>query len=281
MNLENSSQNLSFQKYNLLLKLVNNLKIPYGYEHSARICHQALLPNRFLLTVNKKNIKQNPEETIIKICHFLDMPSDFIAATAENITKAKFVHFGFEENQTTYLYKIYLEMGMPLKASDQKNSDDDSPILLHLGLKWDALNPEKHFITRYLWHPSITVQEILQRLAEIYQGDMYLEAFDIVKNILEIAVNQVGDDCIKYLEITEDNNQRKSYDLNIYDAQLQVKDLHHVLMKICSYYSISDNLFIKFYNEIKNKLFGHIAGGIHRNGLDFFNVYYGVEGRHG
>jgi hypothetical protein len=281
MNIVNSTTDLGLEKASLILQSVDNLKISYGYEHSFRVYHQELLPNRFLLTINKKSIKQNPDETITKICRCLNMPSNFIAATAENITKAKFVHFGFEQNQTTYLYKIYLEMGVHLKGSNQKNSDDNTPILLHLGLKWDALNPEKQFITRYLWHQSITVQDILQRLTEIYQGDKYYEVFSIVKNILEIAVNQAGDDCVNYLEVTEDNNQRKSYDLNIYNAQLQIKDLHHIFMRICSHYSISEDLFIDFYNRIQNKIFGHIAGGIHRNSLDFLNVYYGVEGRNG
>jgi hypothetical protein len=31
------------------------------------------------------------------------------------------------------------------------------------------------------------------------------------------------------------------------------------------------------YDQIKTRRFGHLAGGVHRNGKDFFNVYYGPQ----
>ena len=32
------------------------------------------------------------------------------------------------------------------------------------------------------------------------------------------------------------------------------------------------------YDQIKGKALGHLAGGVHRDGRPFFNVYYGVVG---
>ena len=32
------------------------------------------------------------------------------------------------------------------------------------------------------------------------------------------------------------------------------------------------------YDQIRTRALGHIAGGVHRNGRDFFNIYYGVAG---
>ena len=48
---------------------------------------------------------------------------------------------------------------------------------------------------------------------------------------------------------------------------------------MCKYYAIESNNYNSFYHIIKTKQFGHLAGGIHRNGQDFFNVYYGVEAK--
>ena len=36
--------------------------------------------------------------------------------------------------------------------------------------------------------------------------------------------------------------------------------------------------FQALYDQIKMKALGHLAGGVHRNGKDFFNLYYGVTG---
>jgi hypothetical protein len=43
------------------------------------------------------------------------------------------------------------------------------------------------------------------------------------------------------------------------------------------HYAIPSEEFHPLYEGVKNKTFGHIAGGIDREGRDFLTVYYGVE----
>jgi hypothetical protein len=44
-------------------------------------------------------------------------------------------------------------------------------------------------------------------------------------------------------------------------------------------FAIKPGQFQALYDQIKSQTAGHLAGGAHRNGKDFFNVYYGVQRR--
>jgi hypothetical protein len=46
-------------------------------------------------------------------------------------------------------------------------------------------------------------------------------------------------------------------------------------------FSIRPGQFQAFFDQIRNQSAGHLAGGIHRDGRNFFNVYHGVERRNG
>ena len=86
---------------------------------------------------------------------------------------------------------------------------------------------------------------------------------------------------LAYLEVTEPTNERRSFDLNMYDAQLQVQDLQPILARMSEYFAVPAPAFLDLYERIKTMRFGHLAGGIHRGGQDFFNLYYGMEQRQG
>ena len=44
------------------------------------------------------------------------------------------------------------------------------------------------------------------------------------------------------------------------------------------HFGVRPGQFQALYDQIKNKPLGHVAGGVHRNGKEFFNIYYGVAG---
>lgn len=256
-----------------LIEVIANLKIPYGYEESLRISHQTLLANRFLLSISKQSLGNNPHGRLLDLFSSFAMPEEFLALSKQHLDLTKFIHFGFEENHSKHLYKIYLELD---NREDTNNCDR---ILLHLSFKWNPLNKSDKVITKYYRYPALSVQDILLKLSQIYQNNPHSESLAISNCLLEIAAKRSGDSGLSYLEIIEENNSRKSYDLNIYPANLRVRDMQQIFVRMFRYYAISENLFLPLYIQIKDKFLGHIAGGIHRNGEDFFNIYYGMEGR--
>jgi hypothetical protein len=80
---------------------------------------------------------------------------------------------------------------------------------------------------------------------------------------------------VNYFEVTEENSKRKSFDINVYQANLQLEELYPLLLKMCRHYSIPSGEFHALYEPFKSKIVGHLSGGIGRDGKDFLTVYFG------
>ena len=83
---------------------------------------------------------------------------------------------------------------------------------------------------------------------------------------------------LQYLEVEELENGRRSFDLNVYNAGLTVKDAQPLLQRMRAHFNLRPGQFQALYDQIRGLSLGHLAGGVHRDGRDFFNVYYGVAG---
>ena len=92
-----------------------------------------------------------------------------------------------------------------------------------------------------------------------------------------MAAAGMNEKSLQYLEVQEDGNDRLSFDLNVYDAGLQLKDVQPQLTRMRETFGIRPGQFQTLYDQIKTRILGHLAGGMHRNGMEFFNVYYGAQ----
>ena len=266
------------EKAGLLFQLVKNLDLEVGYERSLKVSQKTLLENRFLLGFSKKSIEQNPHERILDICKGMEMPDAFMEDFGEKLSEANYVHFGFEENERTCIYKVYLEFYDKIEEEIKKQANESDQFLLHLGYKWDVSDNTKHALTKYTWYRSLAVEDILVRLADILDPEKYRKPFEIAKGILDTGSSKIPHHDILYLEVSEENNPRRSFDINMYRAALELRELHPFLSEMCQHYSISSETFQAIYDQVKTKIFGHLSGGIDREGKDFLTVYYGVEG---
>lgn len=256
-----------------LLRLVDSLNVRYAWERSVRLCRGGPFTNRFLLTLPRKTLDRYPAELVPSFCRRLGMPPAMVEEARADLPSVQFVHFGFEENNASSLYKVYLEF-------DGGRAVPGSPFLLHLAFKWDVTDESRHFVTRYHWYRDLSADEILGRLGQIYRGSACAVPRDIASRVLELAAGRPGHR-MTYLEVVEPANERRSFDLNVYDALFQVQDLLPLLARMSEHYSIPEPQFRALYERIKAYRFGHLAGGTHRDGEDFFNLYYGVQWREG
>jgi len=259
----------------LLLQLVADLGVPYQYERSFRISQGSLQANRFLLTLNKRDIPGDPRARALAICDRLGMPDAARRAAEEAFESANCLHFGFEGGPESVICKLYLERAVPADEA-QRARGRGEPVPLHLAFKWDVLD-NAYVVTRYLWHPSLGAQQIEQRLAHVYRG-AGAASLVIARAVLALAAGRVAAEKLQYLEVQEDQNDRRSFDLNVYDARLQVKDAQQVLYAMRQRFDLRPGQFQALYDQIKARTLGHLAGGVHRDGREFFNVYYGVAG---
>ena len=147
--------------------------------------------------------------------------------------------------------------------------------LLHLAFKWNV-DSGAHVTTRYEWFPGLDAEGIAARLRSLYDDDG--ESLRIACDTLTLASARAGSGALQYLEVREPGTGRRSFDLNLYDAGLQVRDLQPLLLRMRDLHGIRPGQFQALYDQVKARALGHLAGGHHRDGRDFFNVYYGVTG---
>jgi len=232
-----------------------------------------LAANRFLVTIGHNNIAGDLRARILEICDRLAMPRSTRDSAEENFAMAKCVHFGFEADDGSIVCKLYLERSVPNEEA-LRARDAHEAVLLHLAYKWDLLRGTA-VTTRYWWRPGLSAAAIEERLAHVYQNGPQT-SLEIARAVLALTKGRVAPEILQYLEVEEAENNRRSFDLNLYDAKLQVKDIQHLLNGMREHFGVRAGRMQALYDQIKTKSLGHLAGGVHRGGEDFFNVYYGV-----
>lgn len=265
------------EKASLLFQLVQSLNLQYGLERSFKISEKNLVENRFLLGFKREAIGRKANDRILAICEGIAMPSDFLNAFQENLPQANIVLFGFEENEKAAIFKAYLEFGARFKEALPQNRKTLDPFMIHMGFKWDVSDSANRTLARYMCYPSISFENMLERMSNIYEGHRYRDSFDISKGILSVASSRIDHPKCLYVEVNEENNPRRSFDINIYRARFEMSELYPLFLKMCRHYSISSHVFHHLYHQISTKIFGHLSGGIDRTGKDFLTVYYGLE----
>lgn len=258
-----------------LWDLVSSLNVPFGYERSFRLCRGTILRDRFLLSLGKGSLGTRPDATVLDLCRRLELPEHFLRTVAQALPAARFVHFGFERGRTGCLYKVYLETGLPAGRTL-----GPCPVLLHRAVKWDPSDPSRCVLSAYYWYHGLTVTEVLERMTRIYDDPALGDSFAVARSIALLAAERIGPEGVRYLEVVEDGNPRRSFDLNLYPAGLTVGDVFPQLSRIALNFAIDAGLSESLLEEVRPHAVGHLAGGIHRAGEDFFTVYHGAqEGR--
>ena len=256
-----------------LLQLVGAWGAPRQFERSFRMSAGSLQSNRFLLTLNAADIPGDAQASALAVCVAMGMPPAQRAAAEARFAQASAVHFGFEGDAEGSICKLYLEHAIPPEAARLAHATGE-PVLLHLAYKWDT-GGGKAVTTRYLWHPLLGAPEIGLRLRQLYGGDTG-EAYGVAAGFLEQAAARTDAERLQYLEVEEVENGRRSFDLNLYNARLTVKDAQPLLQRMRGHFGLRPGQFQALYDQVRGLSLGHLAGGVHRDGRDFFNVYYGV-----
>jgi hypothetical protein len=129
-------------------------------------------------------------------------------------------------------------------------------------------------LTKYTCFPGYRSEEILERLDDLYR-DKDGSPLEIIRGILTLAAGRAGRKKFLYLDVKEENNPRSSFDINLYAANLQIKEVYSFLLEMCRHYSIPSEEFHNLYASMKTQIFGHLAGGLDREGRDFLTIYFG------
>jgi hypothetical protein len=257
----------------LLFRLVDALGVQYRYERSFRLAPDTLLANRMLLSVGQGRLGEDAPARVLEICAELGMPAGLRDGVPELVREARCVHFGFEADARGALYKVYFE-----RRAAQAEAARGKAVLLHLAYKWDVEKPERCVTTRYEWRPALDVPALRERMTRCY-GAEHASACEAAAAVLGLAAARVDAARLQFLEVREEGNDRQSFDLNVYDAGLTLRDAQMPLACLRDHFGIRPGRFQALYDQVSGRRLGHIAGGAHRGGEAFATVYYGVEVR--
>lgn len=253
-----------------LVRLVDALGVPYHHERSFRMAPGRLQANRMLLSVDRRRFGEAAAR-VGALCTQLGLPEALAAGVPEKIRSARCVHFGFEGEEGRALYKVYFENA---RADEEAGAGDR--VLLHLAHKWDPARPEHCVTTRYEWLPRISAEEMRSRMTRICGRGATLDA---ALALLDLAAARQDPARLQFLEVREDGSPRLSFDLNVYDARMLVRDAQTALARLREHFELRPGQFQALYDQVKGKPLGHLACGVHRDGAPFATVYYGVERR--
>lgn len=260
-----------------LRQLVAALGVEYGLERSIKLRRGTVLANRFLLTIAKSSVA-GADTTLRGLCERLNMSAAFLGAVEEHLPEANIVHFGFEEEPAgRSFFKFYLERQDPFERIVAASSGPVGPFLLHRAFKWNVRDNTEQVVARYVCCPHLAREAILQRVAQVYARQAERTPWDVLCQILGAASRRIPTEDMLYLEVEEDGTSRRSFDLNVYRAGFAVSALERFLGPLCGHYAIAPDCFQQAYAGIESLPLGHVAGGVDRQGRDFFTIYFGVE----
>ena len=267
----------SAEKAQALIRPLSELNVEIAVERSFKAVKRQLFDKRFLLGINCKDLEDRPAGCLTKICRAIGMPQNMLKSFMKHLPDANHIYLGFEDNQKTIIYKGYLEFRDKIEERLKERDTGSEPFLLYLGLKWDLEDSTRQSATRYEWFPSLPVPDILSRLGMTLDSQRHKDLLELTRRVVTLAAERISRRDIQYLEVSEEDNPRKSFDINIYKAQFVLKDLHPLLLNIMAHYDIPFERFESLYKKIQSDRLGHLAGGVDRKGRDFFTVYHGVK----
>jgi hypothetical protein len=264
---------LAEDKANILFNALENFPLE-GNEASFKMSFHSFLKVRFLIGIRTSHITLQQLESI---CIQLKMPDDLWNKLKKVFSDANVVLFGFDEGETHCTYKIYAEFLEKNSSIIQQTENNKHSLIQYTGYKWDAFDPKKSVITHYYCYPFISTQTILKKIEKSYQQSDSQTLLNIVQSIVNLSLKRIFmKNPFMFLEVCDENSQRKSFDLNLYNAGITIGSIHQYLIALQEYFEISDQPFYSFLFRIKRKPFGHLSGGIDRNGIEFLSVYYDI-----
>ena len=252
----------------LPFKLLEEMRIPSGYERSIKLYQKTILANRYLLGVNTNAI--SPKQIYI-ISKKLGAPASLVEEFFAELDQANLIFIGYEEDaQGRPTFKLYLEFWEKLK----KESRSNSPQILHKGFKWSVDSPDHYVTTLYQCYPGIDQEEILHRIGAHYNDAPKPLCLPSINQIIALASNKANSKDFLFVEVSEPGNKRKSFDINIYPAGLKAIDIIPWVLGISNQFECSTPRLQQVLENLALKPLGHISAGLGRDNQEYFTFYY-------
>jgi hypothetical protein len=253
-----------------LLKVVHSRGLSYGREDSFKLAPGRLLAGRFLIGIRAAGIAP---QTFVDIAAAIGIPENLKSLFLEHLAEADVVLYGVEDGEGGAICKAYLEFWQKVRRAVVAGSRE--PALMNLGFKWYAHESARNVVARYTCYPMLDLAGMLRRIRDIYGNGVDAPSCGAALHLVQLAARRNAAPI--YLEVSEAGTARRSFDINLYKADLTLADIEPVLLEAAARYAVADDRFAALYSGIRARPFGHISGGFARDGSDFLTAYYETQ----
>jgi hypothetical protein len=257
-----------------LIDLVRALKAPYGLERSVKIVPGALMEDRFLISLHRSALGA-AADTLTQMGRALGLPPDFAGAIAQAQGEADVVHFGHEGGSEHAIYKIYLEYASRVRRAQAQNAGD--PVLVYRAYKWMPGAQGPRAVTHYTWLPCRDRNAIAARLRTLAPPAEAPRALGCGLDLLARAAARTDARHLFLMEVEEPGNPRLSYDINVYRAELHLRDIADLVEAAATDFAVPQPQVRALLERCGALALGHLSAGRDRDGDEFVTLYYGVE----
>lgn len=247
---------------------MNGLGIEYGLERSFKLTRGRLLTQRFLAGFHKAQLGAQAHHVLAGWCRALHAPAPLQERLFVHLAEADLIHLGFEESASGCVYKLYLEFLGRVQSSEQP---------LFLACKWSPEVPAEAGFASYTAHRRLRRAELHARVAAMAPPG----TLPALAAIVDRGADRCGADALLFLDVSEEGNQRRSFDLNLYPAQLTVDTLAEPLHDLARALAIPPLVLDAHLVTLRGQLAGHVSAGHARDGSPFATLYHGAGAARG
>jgi hypothetical protein len=254
-----------------LVRALTSGGLRYGREDSFKLHPHGLLEDRVLLGTRASGLGR---EALLNIGAELGMPACYRPLLLDYFPHADMVLLGLEDRDDGGVFKIYLEFWERLKARVLATGSME-PALHDLGVKWDTTSGA-HCRADYVCFPLLSVTDILSRVARLYPVRPGPPSYELSIDLIRQAARSDPSASFVYLEVGEGGSPRKSFDVNLYKANMTVSDAGPLLTRLARHYGIDKARVGQLLERVGGRCLGHLSAGLDRHGRDYATIYYEI-----
>jgi len=258
-----------------ILRRVEALRAPFGFERSVKLVDGALYDDRCLMSLHRSALGPAPCRLLTQMVSKFGAPDPVCLALHEALRGAEVVHIGHESEDGAAVRKLYFEYVSRARAAMARGE----PVLVHLAYKWAMNGDHATAVTRYVWRPCPTLRDAEARVAERLPQTRAPRARATALALLDKAAALANNGELNMLDVEEPGNPRQSLDMNLYDAGLTIAGVETLLARAGEAFSIAPARLDAAFQRDRAAALGHLGAGIDRRGREFVTFYFGVEAR--
>jgi len=257
-----------------LYERLAELEVAVCWEPSFKLSVGTLLADRFLLSLTPP-APGGPRGRFTRILAGLGLPDCYLPVVEANLPDACHLHLGVEQGPGGCLHKFYLEFPLAQSPGLDGTPAGSGPPLVHIAFKWDPARAQRHTVTRYLDRSAADGSGLVQTIGTIcdqQSGAMVAAAAALI----ERAAPSLAFAHMQLLEVLEEGNPRRSFDLRLYGSGLRLAALRDWLGGLWDHFGIAAAARRALLERFGGAPIGHLSGGVGRDGGEFCTIYYGA-----